>query len=154
MAPDASVCNAPTNGAAALTAFRARSLADPALQAALGAIEYPDDFAGIAIRIARQHGIALTAEAVTSHRKTLPNRLDRWPPSGWLPARSVPTDDGLAINWTWAGSQPPTEAFYIAFIPDAFGKRAAASPHVRRAADAQRPVHARLDALRHRHAGH
>jgi hypothetical protein len=112
MVTSALVGDAVGDAATDRAAFHALILDDPALPSLLGTIERPDDFVTAAIGIARRHGIVLPADAVSPDRKTPPTPLDRWPPPGWYPARSVATEHGLAIDWAWFGTPPLTDPFY------------------------------------------
>lgn len=105
-----------------LAAFVALVLADPALQARLGRHENPDDYLADTLALAETHGIALEAETVRDAMRPVPAglsafmpspvTLERWPPIGWLPARTVYTGAAPAFDWAWFGAEPLVQPFY------------------------------------------
>lgn len=105
-----------------LAAFVDLVLQDDTLQSILGKIESADAYVGAAIKIASTHGIVLHEEAVLKGLQPHPPgmarffpspvTLDRWPVAGWLPARSVPTDDAPGFDWIWFGTHRLTEPFF------------------------------------------
>jgi hypothetical protein len=135
--------------ATALDAFRARVMADEALQMALAAPEEPASFAALALETARRNGIALTAgdladavrpDPVSLARlaATVPNAAS-WPSRHWLPAQAV----GPAIDWAHFAGAPLSEPFFTESA-----RRAAARPfnrlfrHVTRIGDFVRQAEA------------
>ncbi len=106
----------------ALAAFVDLVLRDDTLQSRLGEIENADVYVDAAVSIASLHGVALNDEAVCSSLQPHPPGMARffpspvtlngWPPSGWLPARSVPTDDAPAFDWIWFGTHRLGEPFF------------------------------------------
>lgn len=106
----------------ALAAFGALVLDDAALQARLGAIDSPDAFVAEVLALAAAHGIALEAETVRAMIRPdplgigrwmpSPVTLARWPVSGWLPARSVPTGAAPAFDWAWFGANRLDAPFF------------------------------------------
>lgn len=107
-----------------LTAFYRVVLAEPALQARLGAIETRDDFVAAVVALAQQHGLALGPERVAalippdplgvSRWLPSPIVLDRWPGPGWRPAWSAPTEATPSLDWAWFGDDRLTAPFYEA----------------------------------------
>lgn len=105
-----------------MAAFRALVMADPALQAQLGVLHIPDDYAAAASAIAAAHGIALPPEAFGAGPRLDPLGIDRlltqpvtadgWLPRGWLPARAVPAEGGPAFDWAWFGDVSLDAPFY------------------------------------------
>ncbi|WP_447727343.1 hypothetical protein [Sphingomonas koreensis] len=103
--------------------FRDAVIGNPALQRRLGVIEMPDLFEAEMAAAAAELGIALTPAAIIastmapdplglSRFQPAPVELDRWPETGWLPARSVATGGAPAFDWAWFGDRPLSEPFY------------------------------------------
>jgi hypothetical protein len=111
-----------------LAALATRLCDDPALEASLNAIDRAhagdgeEAFVTAAAAAARGAGIALDEAAIRAGLRPhppgmarfmpAPVTLDRWPGTGWLPARSVPTGGAPAIDWMWAGNDRLADPFY------------------------------------------
>ena len=112
-------------------AFMARVLDDPAAQARLAVPFAMEDYVPLAIDVARDYGIALSAAELDRHLHSdalglglgrfgpAPVTLDRWPGEGWVPVRSVPGDAEPAFDWAWFGDA----AFSGSFFEDAVAAR-------------------------------
>ena len=108
-------------------AFMARVLDDPAAQARLAVPFAIEDYVPLAIDVARDYGIALSAAELDKHLHSdalglglgrfgpAPVMLDRWPGEGWVPVRSVPGGAEPAFDWAWFGDA----AFSGSFFEDA-----------------------------------
>ena len=101
--------------------LRAAILADPALQAELGAIEGVDDFLPRAIAVAQASGIAMTEPALRSVLASDPLGLTRFadgpptadrPPPGWLPIQVAPIHGELCVDWGYFGRHVLREPFF------------------------------------------
>ncbi|MFC3579895.1 sulfotransferase [Sphingomonas hylomeconis] len=109
-------------GDGTLADFRALVLADPSLQARLGAIDRPDDYLAAMLASAAAQGLPLDPAAAQQamgggapgigRRMAAPVSLDRWPLPGWRPARSIATGAAPAFDWAWFGTQAPVQPFY------------------------------------------
>ncbi|MFM5894149.1 MAG: sulfotransferase [Novosphingobium sp.] len=94
----------------------------PDLQDELGALADVDSFIDVTLAIAGQHDVAVPEEVLRSVLRpdplglgrfaAAPITLDRWPPRGWLPTRSVPTGGAPDLDWLWFGSRPLTAPFF------------------------------------------
>lgn len=110
------------DGAAPIDAFMARVLDDPAAQARLAIPIAAPDYVDLAVKQAAAYGIALSPREIDdrlhadplglSRFAAAPVTLDRWPGSGWLPARSVPQSGPPAFDWARFGDSPLREPLY------------------------------------------
>jgi hypothetical protein len=97
-------------------------LAREDLQEQLGAEIEADAFVSAALAVAAQAGIAVEESSLRAVLRPDPLGLGRfgpaplemadWPPSGWLPTRSVFTPEGPAFDWLWFGSKPLNQPFF------------------------------------------
>lgn len=113
---------APATAGDAFSAFARVVLADPTVQARLGAHENPDDYIIDVIAVAAAHGIALDAAQI--HAATRPDpigmsaflpspvTLGHWPGAGWLPTRTVYAETEPAFDWAWFGDATLGQPFY------------------------------------------
>jgi hypothetical protein len=101
--------------------LRAAILAEPALQAELGATESVDTFIPLAAAAAKARGIAVAAEALRLTLRDDPIGLNRWsggPPTadrpavGWLPIHVLADDGQVCVDWAWFGDKVLSEPFY------------------------------------------
>lgn len=108
-------------------------LEQPRLQRQLAPIAEQDAFVAEAAKLAAEHNVALNPAILASVLRPDPLGLGRfaaapiqsiaWPPIGWLPARSVPTNAAPAFDWLWFG----TRRLSLPFLDDEV-KRAAVLP--------------------------
>lgn len=90
-------------------------LADPRLQQRLAPIAEKDAFIKEALSVATENNIALDAVSLANSLRPDPLGLGRfasapiiyhaWPPSGWIPTRSIPTGGAPAFDWQYFGAQ-------------------------------------------------
>lgn len=90
-------------------------LADPQLQQRLAPIAEKDAFVKEALSVATENNIALDPVSLANSLRPDPLGLGRyasapvtcntWPPSGWIPTRSVPTGGPPAFDWQYFGAQ-------------------------------------------------
>lgn len=97
----------PTDAAA--NRFRDAVIASPALQARLGACDRPESFEAEARAVAAELGLPICNAAAL---QAGPMSLAEWPGPGWLPVRSIATDDAPAFDWAWFGDRRLTDPFY------------------------------------------
>ena len=98
----------------ALHHFVRLALGDPAVQARLGAVIEADAFVAEAVRTAAEHSVPLDPNVLSNALQpdligmgrfaAAPIDCDGWPPSGWLPTRSVPSGGAPAFDWLWLAS--------------------------------------------------
>lgn len=92
------------------------------LQKALGGLAEVDGFVAAALKIAAANAIVLDEASLRAVLRpdplgmgryaAAPITLDRWPPSGWLPTRSVPTGGAPALDWLWFGTRKLSAPFF------------------------------------------
>lgn len=97
-------------------------LGDPAVQARLGAVIEARAFVAEAAAVAQEHEVALDPALLAEVLRpdplgigrfaAAPIELGYWPPSGWLPASSVPTGGAPAFDWLWFGERRLTSSFH------------------------------------------
>ncbi|MFM5948693.1 MAG: hypothetical protein ACKOPM_05595 [Novosphingobium sp.] len=97
-------------------------LQNPDLQDRLGAEIEADRFVSAALASAGEHGLAVQEASLRAVLRPDPLGMGRfgpapiemsdWPPSGWLPTRSVFTPDGPAFDWLWFGDKPLNQPFF------------------------------------------
>jgi Sulfotransferase family len=105
-----------------LTVVRTLLLSNPALLHELGQIVDPAIFADRLCDAASQHGISIAAADLLPALRPDPLGIGRWAPApvnpagwpgeGWLPSRSVQTNEGLAFDWAWFGGRGLDQPFY------------------------------------------
>ena len=105
-----------------LHAFFNLVLTKPDLQRRLAPIAEADAFTKEAIKVAAEAGIALNSAQIANLMRPDPLGLGRfaaapitctgWPPAGWMPTRSVPTDGAPAFDWLYVGDRPLLKSFF------------------------------------------
>jgi hypothetical protein len=106
----------------ALAGFRARVMADEALQAQLYAARDTDSFIDIAIRSRAADGDESFGEAIRQLLQPCPMVLVRttaapqigpcWPPAPWLPMQIVAEKGAIYVDWVYVGVAPLNEPFF------------------------------------------
>jgi hypothetical protein len=106
----------------ALHPFVALVLDQPHLQQRLAQIDEVDAFVAEAVLLAAEADIALDPTLLQDALRPDPLGLGRfrpapincatWPPSGWLPTRSIATGGGPAFDWMWLGARALTQPFF------------------------------------------
>lgn len=102
--------------------FCKRARAEPALAEALRQPEQIDEFIALAVTLAAERGLALTAEMLSAAmRGALPgapaqldlgNRETELPPAGWLPTRAFWRGGHLYLQWSFFGQQRLEQPFF------------------------------------------
>lgn len=106
-----------------LHAFVIRVLGSPELQQRLAPIAEANAFIEEATKLAAELDLSLDGEILAaivrpdplglSRFMAAPIELDCWPPVGWLPARTVQTQDGTpAFDWLWFGPHRHLRPFF------------------------------------------
>jgi hypothetical protein len=104
-----------------LDRFRAVVLAEVALQARLQACHDRSDFVALAVEMARDLGLELSADAVEQALRSPPFGVDdptgefvraEAPPPDWLPVRSFWRDGELYLHWAHFGERRLRDPFF------------------------------------------
>lgn len=103
--------------------FVIRVLDDPHLQQRLASIAEAKAFVEEALKVAAEQEMPLNAEILASTLRpdplglgrftSAPLQMDNWPPVGWLPTRTVQSQDGTpAFDWLWFGPHRHSRPFF------------------------------------------